>query len=67
MYSREIINMFFVGQMAGLDENFNTGICQDTVTVINGKLFMIAPLIELYLFIPLLKTLTIFQGHMSTF
>ena len=26
VYSREIVNMFFVGQVSGLVENLNTGI-----------------------------------------
>ena len=60
MYSREIINIFFVGQVSGLVESFNTGIYSDTINV---KFCMIVLLIELYLFIPLSVTLTIFQGH----
>ena len=63
MYSREIINMFFLGQLSGLVINFNIGIYSDTLTVINVKLCMMVLLIELYLFIPFSVTLTIFQGH----
>ena len=56
--SREIINIF-----SGLVENFNTGTYSDTIHVINTKLCMMVPLTELYLFIPLLVTMTIFEGH----
>ena len=63
MYLREIINMFMVSQVSGLVENFNIGIYSDTINVINVKLCMMILLTELYLFIPLSVTLTIFQGH----
>ena len=52
--------MFFVGQVSGLVENFNVGIYSDTINVINVTLCMVVLLIELYLFIPLSVTLTIF-------
>ena len=52
MYSREIINMFFIGQVSGLVGNFNIGIYSDTINVINVKLCMMVLLTELYLFIP---------------
>ena len=55
--------MFFFGQMFGLVENFNIGISTDTINVINVTLCMVVLLIELYLFIPLSVTLTIFKGH----
>ena len=55
--------MFFVGQVSGLVESCNTGIYLDTINMINVKLCMMVLLIELYLFIPLSETLTIFQGH----
>ena len=38
MYSREEINMFLVGQVSGLVENFNIGIFSDTINVINVQL-----------------------------
>ena len=57
--------MFFISQLSGLVRNFNTGIYSDTRSVINVKLCMILLLIELYLFIPLSVTLTLFQGHSS--
>ena len=44
-------------------KNFKILIFSDTVNVINVKLCMMVLLIELYLFIPLSVTLTIFQGH----
>ena len=56
VYSREVINMFSVGQMSGLDENFNIWIFSDTINVINVKLCMMVLFIELYLFIPLSMT-----------
>ena len=37
LYSREIINMFFVGQVSGLVETFNTGIYSDTLIMTNVK------------------------------
>ena len=63
VYSRGIINMFFVGRVSGLVENFNNGIFSDTLNVINVKLCTMVLFIEFYLFIPLSVTLTIFQGH----
>ena len=65
MYSREIITMFLVGQVLGLVENFNIGICSDTINVVNVKLCMMVLLIEHYLFKPLSVTLTIFSVHSS--
>ena len=50
VYSREIMNMFFVGPVSWLVEIFNTGIYSDTINVINVKLRMMAQLIELCLF-----------------
>ena len=35
--SRELINVFLVGQVSGLVENFNTGIYSHTKNVINVK------------------------------
>ena len=63
MYSKEMINMFFIGQVFGLVENFNIGTYSDTINVINVKLCMMVLLIELYLFISLSVALTIFKGH----
>ena len=62
MYSRKIINIFSICEVSRLVENFNTGIDSDTINVINVKLCMIVILIELYLFISLSSTLTIFHG-----
>ena len=53
VYSGEIINMFFIGQVSGLVKNFNIGIYPDTINVINVKLCMMILLTKLYLFIPL--------------
>ena len=51
MYSREIMNMFFIGQVCGLVKNLNIGIYSDTINVINIKLWMMELLTELsYLF-----------------
>ena len=63
MYSREIINIFFVGQVPRLVINYYIAIYSDTINMIDVKLCMMVLLIELYLFIPLSMTLTIFQGH----
>ena len=49
--------------MSGLVKNFNTGIHSDTINVTNVKLCRMVPPSELYLFIPLPVTLTIFQDH----
>ena len=58
------INMFFVGQVSGLVEDFNnTGIYADAINLINVELCMVVLLIELYLFKPLSVTLTIFLGQ----
>ena len=53
VYSREIINMFLVGQVSRPVENFSIGIYSDAIDVINVKLCMMVLLIELYLFVPL--------------
>ena len=46
-------------------KDFHVAILSDTISVINVKLCMMVPLIELYLFIPLSLTLTMFRGHRS--
>ena len=38
--SRDIINMFLVGQMSGFVKNFNIGIFSDTINVLNVTLCM---------------------------
>ena len=63
VYLRDIINMVLVGQVSELVENINIEIYSGTINVINLKLCMMVLFIELYLFIPLSVTLTIFQGH----
>ena len=63
--SREIIFMFWVGQVSGLVKNFMIGFFSDTINVINVKLCMVLLHIALYLFITLSVTLTLFQGHSS--
>ena len=65
MCSREIIYMLLISQVSGLVKYFNIGIYSDTMYVINVEVCMMVLLIELYLFIPLSVTLTIFQGHNS--
>ena len=59
----EIIHVFFVGPVPRLFENVNIGIYSDTINVINVKLCTMVLLTELYLFIPLSVTLTVFQGR----
>ena len=54
-----------VSQMSGLVENYNIRMFSDTINVINFKLRMMVLYIELYLFITLCVTLTIFQGNSS--
>ena len=49
----------------GLSKNFNIEIFSNSIDVINVNLCMIVHLIDLYLFIQLKVTLTIFQGHAS--
>ena len=39
VYSRKTIYMFWVSQVSGLVENFNTGIFSHTVNIKNVKLF----------------------------
>ena len=65
MYSREIINMFFISKVSRLVENIDGGIYLDTINVINIKLSMMTLHIELYLFIPFSVTLIVFQVHSS--
>ena len=55
--------MFFFGPVPRLFENVNIGIHSDTINVINVKLCTMVLLTELYLFIPLSVTLTVFQGR----
>ena len=55
--------MFWVDQVSVLVKNFNIGIFSDTINVINVKLCMMVLHTELYLFITLSVTLTLFQGH----
>ena len=55
--------MFLVEEVSGLVENFNIGILSDTIIVINVKLSMLVQHIELYLFIILSVTMTLFQGQ----
>ena len=51
--------------LSRLVRNFNFGIYSDTINETNVKLCMMALLIELYRFILLSVTLTIFEGHGS--
>ena len=48
VYPEEKTNMFFIGQVSVLVENFNIGY-SDTINVINGNLCMMVLLIEIYL------------------
>ena len=51
--SREIIDMFLVGQVPWLVRNFSIGIFSDTINVINVKLCIMILHTELCLFITL--------------
>ena len=62
VYSREIINMFFISQMSQFVKKFKIGIYSDTINVINVKLGIMVLLTELFLVI-ILVTLIIFQGR----
>ena len=44
-------------------KEFNVAIFSDIINMINVKIHMMVVLIELYPFIPLSITLTVFQGH----
>ena len=55
--------MINVGLTGRLD--FNFVIFSDSINVINVKLCIMVLFIELYLFVPLLVTLTIFSDHTS--
>ena len=64
VYLGEVTNIFFVCQMSGLvEKTFSIRIYTATINVISVKFCMMVLLIELYLFILLSVTLTIFQGH----
>ena len=54
--------MLFVGQVSGLVENFNIGIFSDTMNVIKVNLFLMVPHLEIYLFVTLSVTLTLFHS-----
>ena len=62
LYSKTI-NMVWVSPVLGLVEKVNVGIFLDAIGVINVKVCKMVLLIELYLFIPLSVTMTLFQGH----
>ena len=65
VYSRNIITLFWASLVSGLVENLTSGIFSDVIKMIKVKLCMMVLLIELYLFIPLSVTLTLFQGGLS--
>ena len=53
------------GQVSIAGKNFNVVIFLDTTIMINVKLCTMAVFIELYPFIPLSVSMTVFQGHSS--
>ena len=55
--------IFLVAQVSLLVKNFNVGIYSYAKNVINLKLRIMVLLIELYMYIILAVTMTIFQGH----
>ena len=59
--------MFLFGQVSRHVENYNIARFLDTMIVIDVILYMMVLLIELYLFISLSVTLTIFQDHRNNF
>ena len=63
-----MINVGLTGGPAGhlsgrAQKNFNIAVFSDTIIVINVQVCMMVLLTELYLFIPLSVTLTVFQGR----
>ena len=64
--SREIVYMFWVSQMSGLVRNFNIWIFSDTILCTECETLHDMVLhMELYLFITLSVTSTLFKGHSS--
>ena len=61
----EIINMFLVGELSGLFRTVTFGVFSNSTLVIKVKVCMIILLINLYLFMPISMTLTVFQGYSS--
>ena len=51
------------GRASVCGKKINIAIFLDTINMMNVKLCTMVVLIELYLFIPLLVTLIVFQGH----
>ena len=56
---------WLAGRLSSMAQNFDIALFKDTINVITVRLFMMAPLTELCLLIPLSVTLTIPQGHSS--
>ena len=56
------LTMFLVEQVSWLVKDCNIGIFSDTINVINVKVCMMILLTELFLLIPFLLTLALFQG-----
>ena len=65
VYLKEIINLFLVSWVIGILKNLNAAIFLDIINVINVNHQIMVLLTELYLFIPLSVTMTIFQDHSS--
>ena len=61
VYSREIINMFFVGQVSVPVENFKIGIFSDTVHA--GDKYQTLRDSAAHWALPVHTTFTTFQGH----
>ena len=64
VYLREIINTILVGQMSECVKNFDS-VFSNTINIINLRLCMMVLTVELYMFISLSVTMTIFQAHRS--
>ena len=68
VYSREIINMFFAGQVSELSKTLVMGFYSDSINVVNYMSKFACWYYssnELDLFIPLSVTFTIFHTHTS--
>ena len=60
-----MISVRLASQVSICGKDLNVAIFSDTVSMINGKLFMIVVVIELFQFSPFSVTLILFQGHSS--
>ena len=60
-----MISVRLAGQLSVYGKNFTIVIFSDTINMMNVKLCMMVVLVELYPFIPLSVTLTVFPNHIN--